>query len=123
MLDWRWLVCLGLEYGDEGRYTCVAQNQFGVQEASAFLSITGIGEIPHPTPNTVPNPSQPPPPNPWLNPPNHYITNHYPHSPFPITPHTKTSDLCFKYHTLNAISMFCTLYLALDIDCSFDVII
>ncbi|XP_048772936.2 hemicentin-1-like isoform X2 [Ostrea edulis] len=31
-----------LEHKDEGRYTCVAQNQFGMQEVSAFLSITGI---------------------------------------------------------------------------------
>nr|XP_022322237.1 hemicentin-1-like isoform X1 [Crassostrea virginica] len=36
------LFIYSLEYGNEGRYTCVAQNQFGVQEASAFLSITGI---------------------------------------------------------------------------------
>ncbi|XP_062570988.1 hemicentin-1-like isoform X1 [Saccostrea cucullata] len=31
-----------LKYTDEGRYTCVAQNQFGMQEISAYLSITGI---------------------------------------------------------------------------------
>ena len=28
---------------DEGRYTCVAQNQFGLREITAFLSVTGIG--------------------------------------------------------------------------------
>ncbi|KAK3087485.1 hypothetical protein FSP39_006555 [Pinctada imbricata] len=31
-----------LEPGDEGRYTCVAQNQFGMEESSAFLTVTGI---------------------------------------------------------------------------------
>ena len=29
---------------DEGRYTCIAQNQFGEMEVSANLTVTGIGK-------------------------------------------------------------------------------
>ena len=32
---------------DEGLYTCVAQNPFGKTDASAFVSVTGIGEFAH----------------------------------------------------------------------------
>ncbi|XP_021344835.1 hemicentin-1-like, partial [Mizuhopecten yessoensis] len=31
-----------LKIGDEGRYTCVVQNQFGMRDMSAYLSVTGI---------------------------------------------------------------------------------
>lgn len=30
---------------DEGTYTCVAQNPYGKSEASAFVSVTGIGML------------------------------------------------------------------------------
>ena len=30
---------------DEGLYTCVAQNPFGKTDASAFVSVTGIGAV------------------------------------------------------------------------------
>lgn len=32
------------QLADQGMYTCAAQNQFGLIEASAFLTITGIGK-------------------------------------------------------------------------------
>ena len=32
---------------DEGLYTCVAQNPFGKTDASAFVSVTGIGKRAH----------------------------------------------------------------------------
>ncbi|XP_033761247.1 hemicentin-1-like [Pecten maximus] len=31
-----------LKIGDEGRYTCVVQNQFGMRDISAYLTVTGI---------------------------------------------------------------------------------
>lgn len=36
-------IVLDLEVDDEGLYICAAQNQFGTAEASAYLTITGIG--------------------------------------------------------------------------------
>jgi hypothetical protein len=29
---------------DEGMYTCIAENQFGIRESSAFVSVTGVGQ-------------------------------------------------------------------------------
>ena len=37
-------VCSDIRVEDEGLYTCVAQNPFGKSDASAFVSVTGIGE-------------------------------------------------------------------------------
>ena len=36
------LLYTGVGVKDEGMYVCVAQNQFGTNEASGYLTITGI---------------------------------------------------------------------------------
>ena len=36
---------IDLTKADEGGYVCVAQNQFGTIQASAYLTVTGIGKI------------------------------------------------------------------------------
>jgi len=34
-----------VEKEDEGTYVCRAENQFGAQHVSAFLTVTGIGQF------------------------------------------------------------------------------
>jgi len=34
----------GVKKEDEGKYTCLVENRFASQEASAFLTVTGIGQ-------------------------------------------------------------------------------
>lgn len=38
-------VCADIRPEDEGMYTCVAENPFGKTDASAFVSVTGIGQF------------------------------------------------------------------------------
>ena len=35
----------GIQMLDEGMYTCTVSNQFGRDDAEAFISITGIGKL------------------------------------------------------------------------------
>ena len=37
------LLVAGIQKEDEGMYTCRVQNEFGSQEVSAFITVTGIG--------------------------------------------------------------------------------
>lgn len=39
-------VSLDIQKEEEGMYTCTASNQFGKQDATAFIAITGIGMLP-----------------------------------------------------------------------------
>jgi len=44
LMDWSDLV-EGVKKEDEGTYTCRVQNKFASEEASAFLTVTGIGQL------------------------------------------------------------------------------
>lgn len=39
-------VSLDIQKEEEGMYTCTASNQFGKEDATAFIAITGIGMLP-----------------------------------------------------------------------------
>ena len=40
------MFCLfpGIHPDDEGVYTCIAQNAFGLADAAAYVTVTGIGK-------------------------------------------------------------------------------
>ena len=41
------MCCTGIHKEDEGMYTCRVENQFGLQEVSAFITVTGVGKYCH----------------------------------------------------------------------------